>query len=127
MPPLAPQWNIHADEPGRQLVCIGSLAAEADMAVGADDCQAASGGAGEAVDVDHGTRRHVIEPVCVAFKQHVHAGPGEQFVQPEGAPGGRDGLVGQPVPGPGPTTRLRCSLHRQWAAIPHLRRTACAA
>ena len=78
--PLAPWWNIHVAEPVRQLVRVGDLAAEADMAVGADGHQATSGGAGEAVDVDHGAGRQVIEPVCVTFEQHVHAGPGEQFV-----------------------------------------------
>jgi hypothetical protein len=41
--PLASQWNIHVGEPGRQLEFVGGLAAEADVTVGADGCQAAAG------------------------------------------------------------------------------------
>lgn len=84
-------------EPDVELVCLGGLAAQSDVAVGADGYQAAAGGAGEAVDVDQRAGRQRVGPVRVALEQHVHARPGEQFVQPDNAPGATHSFVGQSI------------------------------
>ena len=44
-------------------------------------------------------------------QQYVHAGPGDQVVQPNGAPGRAHMLVGQPIPGAGATLPPGCSFH----------------
>ena len=52
--------------------------------------------------MDGPAHRRYAQPVRVAVKQYVHAGAGEQLVQPDAAPPTAHELIGQPVPGAGP-------------------------
>src|SRR5207344_1843625 len=103
-------------EPGGELAGLGGPGAEADVAVGPDDGDAAARHAGEAVHGYEPAGGQVLEPVRVAVEQDVHAGPGEQLVQPDAPPVRADEPVRQPVPGAGAAGTARRSLHRQRAA-----------
>ena len=59
----------------------------------------------------NGLGRQGAERVCVPVQQYVHAGPGDQVVQPDTAPGRAHELVGQPSPARGPPLPPWCSLH----------------
>src|SRR5579884_2094281 len=75
--------NADAREPGTELRLVGDPAAEADVAVGADDDQSRTGRARQPVDRDAGAEVQAIEMVRVAVHQHVDTGPGKQGVQPD--------------------------------------------
>ena len=105
-----------AGEPGSELAGLSGPAEEADVAVGPDDDDAAAGDAGQAVNGHEPARRQVLEPVRVAVEQDVHAGPGQQLVQPDAPPARVDEPVGQPVSGAETAGTARRRLHRQGAA-----------
>ena len=98
-------------EPGGELAGLGGPAAKADVAVGPNDGDAAARGAGQAMHGHEAARHQVLEPVRVAVEQDVHAGPGEQVVQPDVLSVRADQPVGQPVSGAGAAAPGRCPLH----------------
>jgi hypothetical protein len=57
-------------------------------------------------------RREVPEPVGVTVEQDVHAGPGQQLVQPDAPPARVDEPVGQPVSGAETAEAARDPLRR---------------
>src|SRR5437667_11318006 len=92
-------WLSRTDacKPCLELGQVGNLAAEADVAVGANSYQSCAGGAHEPMDCDVGPESQVLEAIRVAVQQDVHARPGEQGVQPDMVAAGGDGRVGQPM------------------------------
>ena len=100
-----------------QLPDLGGPAPEADVAVGADGHQAASGAAGKPVEGDMAAERQLLDLDRVAVQEHVYPRAGEQLMQPGLAAAAGYGRIRQPLPGPGAACEARGPFHHSglWA------------